>query len=84
MAFDEGIKRALIEALKEGYKLSVSHFRALDRLGYASEAVRSVDRNVLEVAGALGEGGLLMVCGDRPPHGSRERYTPLIACRLPV
>lgn len=82
LAFDEAVKRGLLEALREGCGLSVAHLRALDKLGYASEAVRSVDTNVLEVAKALGEGGLVMVCGDHPPHGSRERYTPLIAYKL--
>jgi hypothetical protein len=80
--FDEEVKKATAEALREGSLLTVAHLRVLDKQGYTPYAIRLVDLNVSEIAGACDGEILMMVCGDHPPHGSKESSVPLIVFRL--
>ncbi|NWG09458.1 MAG: hypothetical protein HXX80_04010 [Nitrososphaerales archaeon] len=80
--FDGIVKEATIESIKEDAHLIVTHLRALDKLGYTLEAIKSVDKNVLEIAKAYETNGLIMLCGDHPPHESKECLVPLIASRV--
>ncbi len=80
--FDDIAKEATIEAIKEGCKLTVTHLRSLDKLGYTLKAIRYVDKNVLEIAKAYGTNGLIMLCGDHPPHESKEYLVPFIVSKV--
>jgi len=67
-------------------RLVVLHLRSVDRLGYTRESFKLLDLS-LELAyrsfkkhGRMGD-GLLLACGDHPPHGSSERLVPLLAYR---
>ncbi len=77
--FDRIIKDATIEAIREDCQLVVTHIRALDNLGYTLGAIRSVDENVLEITNAYPNNGLIILCGDHPPHHLKEYFVPLIA-----
>jgi len=76
--FDGIVKEATIETVKDGYGLIVAHLRALDKLGYTPYAIKSVDVNVSEIAKACSTDSLIMLCGDHPPHESKECLVPLI------
>ncbi|MEM3383809.1 MAG: hypothetical protein QXL52_06350 [Nitrososphaerales archaeon] len=80
--FDEIARESTIEAIKERCKLIVSHLRSLDKLGYTLEAIKSVDENVLKIIKAYGDNGLVMLCGDHPPHESKEFIVPLIVSKV--
>lgn len=80
--FDEEVKSATAEALREGSFLTVAHLRVLDKQGYTPYSIRIVDINVSEISRACGQESLMMLCGDHPPHGSKEPSVPLIVFRL--
>lgn len=80
--FDDIVKDATIEAMREDCRLIITHLRALDDLGYTPKAISSVDGNILEIAKACVTNGLIILCGDHPPHDSKEYLVPLIAKRL--
>ncbi|MGQ9543588.1 MAG: hypothetical protein ACUVTM_05850 [Candidatus Bathyarchaeia archaeon] len=80
--FDLNVKEATVEAVREGCLLIVAHMRILDKLGYTPYAVRLLDSNISEITKACGGESLIMLCGDHPPHGSKEYSVPLIVCRV--
>jgi hypothetical protein len=80
--FDDIVKDATIEAIREDCQLIITHLRALDDLGYTPKAISSVDENVSEIAKACITNSLIILCGDHPPHHLKEYLVPLIAKRL--
>lgn len=80
--FDDVVKEATIEAIKEGCRLITAHLRSLDKLGYTLKAIKSIDKNVLEIVKAYEANSLIVLCGDHPPHESNEFLVPLIVSKV--
>ncbi|MCP8310107.1 MAG: hypothetical protein L6N95_04765 [Candidatus Methylarchaceae archaeon HK01B] len=80
--FDRITKEATIDVIREDYQFIVSHLRVIDKLGYTLKAIKCIDDKVLEIFKACKIGSLIMLCGDHPPHGSKECSVPLIVDKV--
>jgi hypothetical protein len=78
ISFDEEIKKGVLEALKEECNLITAHFRTLDKLGYDYKTVKVINENIMNIFECCRSKSLIIICGDHPPHNSREFYTPVI------
>jgi len=76
VSFDLEVVERVLDAASSGVRFVVAHVRSLDKLGYVDRALDCLSRCLRTLLSLEGWG--LVVCGDHPPHGSRQRYVPLI------
>ena len=80
--FDRDTKESTIEILKGDSRLIISHLRALDKLSYTYKAIKFVDNLVFEIYRICKINSLIILCGDHPPHESKECSVPLIVNKV--
>ena len=79
LEFDDESLEAVLRLLKEGtIDFIVSHFRALDKYGYSDQIVVHLDNIIYQILSNMSQKWVLALCGDHPPHMSKQKYVPLL------
>ncbi len=79
--FDNEVKEKTLEALNEECNLIIAHFRILDKLGYNVKTVEIVNKNIVSIFNSCKPKSLIIICGDHPPHNSKEIYIPIVVIK---
>ena len=79
--FDDEIINALLKIYVENIDLIVAHIRTLDKYGYNRNIILNLDEKLNMVFNQYAD-RLLIICGDHPPHNSKDKYVPLIFSSL--
>jgi len=76
--FDKQILNNVVNLMKMNLNFIITHFRCLDKYGYVDKAVKLINRITLTIINNSIRKWLIFLCGDHPPHMSRESYVPLV------
>jgi len=78
VSFDYETLSRTIEIIDRWADFIVAHFRILDKYGYNSETLNHVNSILMKINQSLPNNWILTICGDHPPHKTKQLHVPLI------